>query len=38
MQINGNITFEEHIYWIAALLGLLTLAVFITFCNPRIIG
>jgi hypothetical protein len=38
MQINGNISFEEHLYWIAAVVGLLTLAVFITFVNPAALG
>ena len=38
MQNNGNMTLEEHFYWIVALLGFLTLAVFITFANPHIHG
>ena len=33
-----GMTIEEHFYWITAVIGLLTLAIFITFVNPAAHG
>ena len=38
MEQNGDVTFEEHLYWLIAVFGLLALAVFVTFSHPAIIG